>query len=179
MNSRLIFILPALIFVVLVGFFVWGLQEGRDPSNVPSAMIEKPIPEFDFPGEPLLERDGFSDKSMKNDKVIVVNFFASWCIPCRAEHALLTQLVEEEGITLWGINHRDKTEDAKEFLEQLGNPYERIGIDSGRGVVKWGVYGLPETLVVDREGRIRYHHRGPLVRAIIERDLLPVIRALD
>ena len=179
MKKRLLFLLPVVIFLAVAGFFAWGLMDGRDPRNVPSVMIEKPIPEFDFPGEPLLELEGFASEDLRDGEVVVVNFFASWCIPCRAEHPILAQLVEEEDIVLWGVNHRDEPADAKAFLDELGNPYERIGVDPGRGIVGWGVYGLPETLVIDGEGRIRYHHRGPLVQPIVEKDLLPVIRALE
>src|SRR3546814_1897837 len=103
--------------------------------------------------------------------VVMVNFFASWCVPCRAEHPHLTAFVEETGIPLYGINHRDKPEDAAAWLAELGNPYRRIGADPGRAAVEWGVTGVPETFIIDGEGRIRYHHRGPLVPEVIERDV--------
>ena len=179
MNRKLLFALPVVAFIVLTGFFLWGLQPGRDPSLVPTAMLDNPIPEFEFPGHPLLGDKGFGPNDLRQGQVIVVNFFASWCVPCRAEHPMLTELVEKEGVKLWGINHRDDPENAKAFLNALGDPYERIGVDSGRGVIPWGVYGLPETFVVDGDGRIRFHHRGPLLRAAMEKELLPVLKALQ
>jgi cytochrome c biogenesis protein CcmG/thiol:disulfide interchange protein DsbE len=109
----------------------------------------------------------------------MVNFFASWCVPCRAEHAYLTAFSEESGVPLYGINHRDKPEDAAAWLAELGNPYQRIGADPGRAAVEWGVTGVPETFVIDGAGRIRWHHRGPLVPQVIERDLKPLIAALQ
>lgn len=178
MRRGLIFALPVAAFAVVAGFFLWGLQPGRDPSLVPTAMIDKPVPEFQFPGQPLLGDKGFGADDLRQGEVVVVNFFASWCVPCRVEHPLLTELVEREGATLWGINHRDDPENAKAFLEKLGDPYARIGVDSGRGVIAWGVYGLPETFIIDGAGRIRFHHRGPLVRDILESKLLPVLEAL-
>ncbi|MDX1400457.1 MAG: DsbE family thiol:disulfide interchange protein [Kiloniellales bacterium] len=176
----ILFIAPLAVFAILAGYFLWGLSDDRgNPNEVPTVMIEKPIPEFDFAGQPLLERRGFKSEDLRAGEVVVVNFFASWCVPCRAEHGVLTKLVEEEGVKLWGVNHRDEPQDAKAFLDELGNPYERIGIDPGRGVIGWGAYGLPETFVIDGTGTIRYHFRGPLVQGIIDRELLPVLRALE
>ncbi len=179
MKRGFLFALPILLFAVLAGFFVWGLQEGRDPRFVPSSMIDEPIPEFDFPGSPELGDRGFGAADLQQGQVVVINFFASWCVPCRAEHPFLTDLATRDGVVLWGVNHRDKPEDAKAFLDELGDPYERIGVDTGRGIVAWGVYGLPETFVVDGEGRIRYHHRGPLLGKAMEQKVLPVVRALQ
>jgi cytochrome c biogenesis protein CcmG/thiol:disulfide interchange protein DsbE len=179
MKRSLLFALPVVLFAVLAGFFVWGLRGERNPSFVPSTMIDEPIPEFDFPGGPLLGDSGFGDEDLRQGRVVVINFFASWCVPCRAEHPFLSELVEQYGVVLWGVNHRDKPENAKAFLDELGDPYERIGVDDGRGIVSWGVYGLPETFVIDGAGRIRFHHRGPLFKKTMERDLLPVVQALQ
>jgi cytochrome c biogenesis protein CcmG/thiol:disulfide interchange protein DsbE len=178
MKRGLIFALPVLLFAVLAGFFVWGLQEGRNPRFVPSVMIDEPIPDFDYPGHPLLGDRGFGAADLRQGQVVVVNFFASWCVPCRAEHPFLSEMVARDGIVLWGVNHRDKPEDAKAFLDELGDPYERIAVDEGRGIVSWGVYGLPETFVIDGKGRIRYHHRGPLLEKNMKHELVPVVRAL-
>ena len=179
MKRRLLFVLPLAVFAVLAGFFIWGLTPDRNPRLVPSVMVEKEIPDFDFPGEPLLEREGFSKQDLAQGRAVVVNFFASWCVPCRAEHPLLTELAEKHDAEIWGINHRDRPKAAKRFLDELGNPYSRIGVDEGRGIVHWGVYGLPETMVVDGAGKIRYHHRGPLTRKNLSEELLPVLEYLE
>jgi cytochrome c biogenesis protein CcmG/thiol:disulfide interchange protein DsbE len=178
MKRRLIFLLPVAVFAVIVGFFLWGLQPNRDPRAVPTVMIDKETPEFDYGPVPGLSRPGFSSQDLGQGEVVLVNFFASWCIPCRVEHPLLTALTEDEGIPLYGISHRDRPEAAIAWLERLGNPYQRIGSDAGRGAVEWGVYGLPETFVIDGAGRIRYHHRGPLYENVVEDELIPLIRAL-
>src|SRR3546814_7891929 len=108
----------------------------------------------------------------------MVNFFASGCGPCRAEHPFLSALTEETGVPLYGINHRDKPEDAAAWLAELSNPYRRIGADPGRAAVEWGVTGVPATFIIDGNGRISWHHRGPLVPEIIERDVKPLLAAL-
>lgn len=178
MTQRLLFLLPVLLFVVVAGYFLWGLSPDRDPQALPSGMIDNPTPNFDLPPVPGLEQPGFASADLGRGEVVMVNFFASWCVPCRAEHPFLTELAEETGVPLYGINHRDKPEDAAAWLEELGNPYSRIGADSGRGAVEWGVSGVPETFILDGEGRIRYHHRGPLLAELIEQEVEPMLRAL-
>src|SRR3546814_1440835 len=106
----------------------------------------------------------------------MVNFFASWCVPCRAEHPFLSALTEETGIPLYGINHRDKPEDAAAWLAELGNPYRRTAADPGRAAVEWGVTGVPETFILDGEGRIRHHHRGPLTSEEHQSELQSLLR---
>lgn len=178
MTKRLLFLLPVLIFVVIAGYFLWGLAPDRDPSALPSVMIDKPTPTFDLPGVPGLDVPGFATADLATGEVVMVNFFASWCVPCRAEHGYLTELVERTGVPLYGINHRDKTEDAVAWLAELGNPYRRIGADSGRAAVEWGVTGVPETFIIDGAGRIRYHHRGPLLPELIKREVEPMLQTL-
>lgn len=178
MTKRLLFLLPVLIFVVIAGYFLWGLAPDRDPRALPSVMIDKPTPTFELPGVPGLDVPGFATADLAAGEVVMVNFFASWCVPCRAEHGYLTELVERTGVPLYGINHRDKTEDAVAWLAELGNPYRRIGADSGRAAVEWGVTGVPETFIIDGAGRIRYHHRGPLLPELIEREVEPMLQTL-
>lgn len=178
MMVRLLFLLPVLVFAVVAGYFLWGLGPERDPGAVPTAMIDKPTPTFDLAAVPGLDVPGLATADLQGGDVVMVNFFASWCVPCRAEHEHLSALTEETGVPLFGINHRDKPEDAVAWLAELGNPYRRIGADPGRAAVEWGVTGVPETFVIDGDGRIRYHHRGPLLPEVIERELLPLIRAL-
>ena len=171
---RLVYILPVLLFVVLAGYFFLGLQ--RDPSLLPSALIDKPAPAFALPG--LGARPGIASADLAG-KVVLVNFFASWCAPCRVEHPLLMRLAEEGKVTLWGIDYKDKPEDATRLLAQLGDPYGRIGVDeSGRAAIDFGVYGVPETYVVDKQGRIRYRQVGPISAETWDRVLLPLVKQL-
>ena len=128
MNTRLIFILPIAVFAVLVGAFLWGLGPDRNPREVPSAMIDKPAPDFDLPAVEGLEIPGLKTIDFQG-QVTLVNFFASWCIPCRIEHPLITRLGEEGIVPVWGINYKDEREDAIAWLDNLGNSYERIGFD--------------------------------------------------
>jgi cytochrome c biogenesis protein CcmG/thiol:disulfide interchange protein DsbE len=168
---RLIFALPLLVFAAVGVYFYLGL--GRDPSAVPSALLDRPVPAFDLP--PLLEaKPGLAQSDLGQGRPALVNVFASWCAPCKAEHPLLMRLAAE-GVPVHGINYKDRPEDARRFLAQLGDPYARIGVDrDGRAAIEWGVYGVPETFVVDGAGRIRHRHVGPLT----ERDLDRVIRPL-
>ena len=178
MTKRLLFLLPVLIFIVIAGYFLWGLAPDRDPNAVPTAMIDKPTPSFDLPAVTGLAVPGLATADLASGEVVMVNFFASWCVPCRAEHGYLTELVERTGVPLYGINHRDKAVDAVAWLAELGNPYRRIGADAGRAAVEWGVTGVPETFVIDGDGRIRYHHRGPLLPEVITREVEPMLQAL-
>ncbi|MDX1485786.1 MAG: DsbE family thiol:disulfide interchange protein [Alphaproteobacteria bacterium] len=157
---RLVTYLPLAVAALLAVVFLWALDRGRDPSLVPSPLIDKPAPEFTlagFDGGPKL-----TDADLKGG-VTVVNVFASWCLPCRAEHPYLMALARDGKARIFGINYKDKAEDAKAWLKELGNPYARIGADAnGRVAIEWGVYGVPETFVVDAAGRIRMKHVGPL-----------------
>ena len=173
---RLIYILPLVLFVVLAGYFAVGLT--RDPAVVPSALIDKPVPEFALP--PLLnDGRGLATSDLKG-QVQLVNVFASWCVPCRVEHPVLMRLAREQGVTVKAINYKDKPEDAVRWLNQGGNPYAAIGADQdGRVSIDWGVYGVPETYVIDAEGRIRYKVVGPVMPDEVERTILPLIKELQ
>jgi cytochrome c biogenesis protein CcmG/thiol:disulfide interchange protein DsbE len=173
---RLLYLLPVALFAVLVGYFALALRPGRDPSTLPSAMIDKPAPDFALAG--LDGASGLSRAALGGHAVIV-NFFASWCIPCRAEHPLLMRLAEQEHVPLFGIAYKDKPEDAARFLGQLGDPYRAVGLDqTGRVGIDFGVYGVPETYLIDSAGHIRLRHVGPLDRDAIERELLPRLKEL-
>jgi cytochrome c biogenesis protein CcmG/thiol:disulfide interchange protein DsbE len=173
---RLPYLLPVALFAVLVGYFALALRPGRDPSTLPSAMIDKPAPDFALAG--LVGASGLSRTALGGHAVIV-NFFASWCIPCRAEHPLLMRLAEQEHVPLFGIAYKDKPEDAARFLGQLGDPYRAVGLDqTGRVGIDFGVYGVPETYLIDSAGHIRLRHVGPLDRDTIERELLPRLKEL-
>jgi cytochrome c biogenesis protein CcmG/thiol:disulfide interchange protein DsbE len=157
-----------------VAFFFAGL--GHDPSLVPSALIDKPAPSFKLPA--LLDgKPGLSSADLKG-KVTLVNVFASWCVPCKEEHPLLMGLAKD-GVVLYGIDYKDKPEAARQLLAAMGNPYDRVGADSdGSTGIDWGVYGVPETYVVDSTGTIRYKQVGPLNREVIDNAILPLVRRL-
>jgi cytochrome c biogenesis protein CcmG, thiol:disulfide interchange protein DsbE len=167
---RLIFALPLALLAALAAVFFLGF--GHDPRAVPSALIDRPAPEFALP--PLPGRDrGLASGDLKG-RVRVVNVFASWCLPCRAEHPLLTGLARR--VPVMGINYKDKPGDAAAWLAKLGDPYAAIGADTeGRVAIDWGVYGVPETFLVDAEGRIRFKHVGPLTPEVIDGILNPLI----
>ena len=174
---RVLFLLPIALFLVLAGYFWLALTSGRDPHDLPSAMIDKPAPAFDLAG--IGGAPGVDRAAVAGGGVTLVNFFASWCIPCRVEHPLLMNLSQRLGVPLYGIAYKDRPEDTQQFLQQLGDPYRRIGLDeSGRVGIDFGVYGVPETYVVDKEGRIRLRHVGPLTAEDVTRELAPLIQSL-
>jgi len=163
--KRLLALLPLLVALVFGGFFLWGLNPDRDPSDIPSVFISQPAPQFDLPPVEGLETPGFARADLiDGTRPVVVNVFASWCVPCRAEHAVLTDLVTREGVVLYGINYKDKPKDAVRWLSTLGNPYERIGSDlNGRAGIEWGISGVPETFIVGPDGTVLFRYVGPIV----------------
>ncbi|MGB3502968.1 MAG: DsbE family thiol:disulfide interchange protein [Mesorhizobium sp.] len=170
-------LLPLVAFVVLAGLFLTQLLSGRDTAVVPSALIGQQAPATDLP--PL---DGMSLPGLKSadfsGKVTLVNVFASWCAPCRLEHPQLMQLAGDDRISIAALNYKDTPENARRFLVSLGNPFDAIGVDTtGRTAIDWGVYGVPETFLVGRDGRIVYKHVGPFTAESVERDLKPAIEA--
>ena len=166
-RSRLIFILPALIFFVLAVLFLVQLTSGRNPAELPSVLLNKPVPTFTLaPLEGLVAEGkpvpGFSNEDLKG-RVTIVNVWASWCAPCRQEHPLLVELAKDPSVRLVGINQKDNPDNARRFLGALGNPYAAVGVDpNGRASIDWGVYGVPETFIVGPDGMIRHKHIGPL-----------------
>ena len=171
----LLFGLPLILLAALVAVFAFSID--RDPGLVRSALIDKPAPSFAMAAVPGLDVPGFDTAALKGD-VTVVNVFASWCIPCRDEHPLLVALKDVGSIRLFGINQADAPENARAFLAELGNPYDAVGTDRDRRVsIDWGVYGVPETFVVDANGIITFKHVGPLTPETVERELLPAIEA--
>lgn len=171
---RLLFILPVVVFAGLLAWFAKGLTQ--DPRKLPSALIDRPAPEFDLP--PLGTRPGLAKSDLAGE-VTLVNFFASWCVPCRVEHPMLMRLAEEGKVRVVGVDYKDKPEDAQALLTQLGDPYKRIGVDrSGRVAIDFGVYGVPETYLIDREGRIRFRQVGPLTPDDYQKHVLPLLKEL-
>lgn len=158
---RLFLLLPVLVFAGLAALFWKGLS--GDPSTLPSTLINKPVPAFILPAVTELNVPGLTDADLKTGKVTVVNIWASWCGPCRAEHPLLMELSKRNDITLVGINNKDDPANAARFLGALGQPFAKVGADTkGRVTIDWGGYGVPETFIVDGKGMIRYKLVGPL-----------------
>ena len=164
---RLIYGVPVLVFVVLAILFFVQLTSGRNPSEIPSVLLNKPVPTFSLaPLEGLTANGspvpGFSNEDLKG-RVTIVNVWASWCAPCRQEHPLLVDLAKDPSMRLVGINQKDNPDNARRFLGALGNPYAAVGVDpNGRASIDWGVYGVPETFIVGPDGMIRHKHIGPL-----------------
>ena len=169
----LLALLPLVALVALLGVF--ALNINRDPSLIQSVLIDKPAPEFALPPVEGTGVPGF-DTAALSGEVTLVNVFASWCIPCRDEHPVLEALKAETGVRLFGMNQKDAPENALAFLTELGNPYDAIGADSnGRASIDWGVYGVPETFIVDAKGVIRFKHVGPLDFDDIAKEIIPAI----
>ena len=169
------YLLPLAIFLLIV-FFLWrGL--GLNPRAVPSPLIGKPAPAFTVP----LLSDATRTLSAEGlrGQVYLLNVWGSWCVSCREEHPVLVELAKQQRIPLYGLNWKDKHEDAVAWLERFGDPYVASGVDrDGRVAIDFGVYGAPETYLIDREGVIRFKHTGPLTRAVIEEQILPLAAKL-
>ncbi|MCP4049057.1 MAG: DsbE family thiol:disulfide interchange protein [Gammaproteobacteria bacterium] len=173
--------LPLILFMALAFVFLKQLSSGIDPNKLPSVLINLPAP--DFPTEPLagLKVNGQSlpaiSKELISGRVVVVNVWASWCVPCRAEHPQLMELAEiKPEVLLIGINYKDKNANALRFLGGLGNPYAAVSIDpNGAASIDWGVYGIPETFILDKTGTIIYKYVGPINEAILAGKLIPIL----
>ena len=167
-NMRVILaLIPLILFAGLAYIFLKQLDSGTNSSELPSPLLGKAAPQFSMPALEGLLRDGQQVPGLKttdfDGKVTIVNVWASWCVPCRAEHPIIVKLGEDKRLRLVGINYKDKPGNALRFLGQLGNPFEAVGTDQkGRAAIDWGVYGIPETFVIGRDATIRYKHVGPL-----------------
>lgn len=170
--GRLGVLVPLLLFLGLAVLFAIGLT--LNPREVPSPLIGKPVPEFSLP--PVKGRVlGLSSADLKGE-VSLVNVFASWCTACREEHPLFMELKEKNVVPVHGLNYKDKPADAERWLNELGNPYTRTGADiNGRVGIDWGVYGVPETFVIGRDGRIAYKHIGALTPKVLREKIIPLI----
>ena len=170
-----LYLVPIAIFAGIGILLYLGLY--RDPTLVPSPLIGKPVPEFEL--GPVQGRElGLSSADLR-EEVSLVNVFASWCVACRDEHPLFLALDREGVVPIHGLNFKDAPDDAAAWLDALGDPYTRIGADlDGRVGLDWGVYGVPETFVVDRNGRIAYKHIGPVTPRVLDEIILPLVRAL-
>jgi cytochrome c biogenesis protein CcmG/thiol:disulfide interchange protein DsbE len=166
---------PVALFLVLMLAFVMGL--GRDPKLVPSPLIGNSVPDFALP--PVKGRSlGLSSSDLKGE-VSLVNVFASWCVACREEHPVLMRLKAQGTVPIHGLNYKDKPDDAARWLDGMGDPYTRTGADiGGRVAIDWGVYGVPETFVVDARGRIAFKQVGPITPETLDGTILPLVARL-
>lgn len=181
-RSNVLRLIPVAIFLVMAAVFAFALRSG-DPSKLPSALIGKPAPKLALAPIEGLQKDGtpfpgLDANALVTGKPVVVNFWASWCAPCVVEHPLLVKMVKDTGVNLVGINHKDQAVNARRFLARYGNPYTAIGTDGdGRAAIEWGVYGMPETFVLDGQGRIVYKHVGPISEESLASKVIPAIRS--
>ncbi|SHF57929.1 cytochrome c biogenesis protein CcmG, thiol:disulfide interchange protein DsbE [Kaistia soli DSM 19436] len=165
---------PLALFAGLAVLFLVSLERGGDPSLVPSVLIGKPAPATDLKPVEGLALPGLSTADLSSGKPMLVNVWASWCAPCRQEHPVLERLAQDPRLTLVGINYKDQPDNARAFLGQLGNPFARIGADpTGRTAIDWGVYGVPESFLVDGKGVIRFKFIGPLTDEAVASTLMP------
>jgi cytochrome c biogenesis protein CcmG/thiol:disulfide interchange protein DsbE len=176
-RRRLIVLLPLMLFMALAALFLYRLGAG-DPGRLPSALIGRPVPDTPLPPLTGLTRDGATVPGItSNDfkgEVSLVNVWSSWCVPCRDEAPLLMDLATDKRIRIIGINYKDDPQNAQRFIARYGNPYIAVGADmSGRASIDWGVYGVPETFVVGRDGRIAYKLVGPITAGNLEAVLKP------
>jgi cytochrome c biogenesis protein CcmG/thiol:disulfide interchange protein DsbE len=180
-RRRLIVALPLVLFAALVALLFYRLGAG-DPSRLPSALIGKPAPTLALPALEGLVRDGAPvpglDPAAFQGRVTIVNVWASWCVPCRDEHPFLVRLASDRRLTLVGINYKDAPANARRFLGRYGNPFAAVGVDgNGRAAIEWGVYGMPETFVVNGKGEIVFKHVGPISPQSLTAKLIPAIEA--
>ena len=163
--NRLLFALPLLTLAAMAGFFGWALLSDRDPASIGSVMVGRPAPKLE-------------GVELGNGKPKLVNYFASWCAPCLAEHPLFTRLKQREGVPIIGIAWKDKPGATEAWLKRLGNPYQQLLFDQdGKRALDWGLSGVPETFLVDGKGIVRLHFRGPITEQDLNQRILPLLKA--
>jgi len=178
-RRRLLVLLPLVVFLALAALFLFRLGAG-DPSKLPSALIGRPVPDTPLPAVEGLVRDGVPVPGIANadfkGAVSLVNVWASWCVPCHDEAPLLMQIANDKRIRVFGINYKDQPENARRFVGRYGNPFAAVGADvNGRVSIDWGVYGVPETFLIGRDGRIAYKLVGPISPENLAATLKPQI----
>lgn len=179
-KSALMRLLPVGIFALVAGALGYGLTVS-DPSRLPSTLIGKPVPATSFPALAGLTADdkavaGFTSADLARGTPTIVNFWASWCAQCIDEHPLVEKLAAESGVPVYGVNYKDGNEAARRYLGRYGNPYAAVGTDvSGRNAIDWGVYGMPETFIINGRGEIVYKQIGPITEEALAGKILPAI----
>ncbi|MDX2412368.1 MAG: DsbE family thiol:disulfide interchange protein [Woeseiaceae bacterium] len=170
------FLIPLVIFALLIAVFVVGL--GRDPSQLPSPLLDKPAPQFDLPS--LLDPEQRATTQDFNGEVALVNVWATWCAGCRQEHNFLLQLAKADVLPIYGLNWRDNGPEARRWIQQLGDPYVATAYDQdGRVGIDWGVYGAPETFLIAADGTVLYKQLGPLSWGLWEENFVPLLQAQE
>lgn len=169
--SRWLMALPPVLFAALAVMFWWGMQRDN-PDELPSTLVGRAAPVVE--AVPLGDLPPLTDAVLRAPGVKLVNFWASWCAPCRAEHPMLEKL-KAESVAIHGVNYKDDPAKAQAFLAELGNPYATIGADNGRMALNWGVYGVPETFVIDGEGKVLLRYAGPITEQELERVIRPAL----
>ncbi len=171
-------LVPVAVFAALAVLLYLALFWG-DPSEIPTALKDKPVPDFVMPPvEGLQNMPGLASDDLKTGTPTIVNVWASWCGPCRVEHPVLMELAAREDVRLVGLNYKDAPQNARRFLGTLGNPFQAVGADgTGRTAIDWGVYGVPETFIVDGDGIIRFKYVGPIAPEDIENVILPELES--
>lgn len=169
--KRLVFFLPLVITIIIFSFLLYYILQNKDISNPPSALLDEPVPIFNSVN--FFDNDTNITNKIINEKKVLINFFASWCEPCKIEHNILMQISNNhKNILLLGFNFKDKKKEAINFIEKNGNPFDKIGIDNdGKIAMDFGVYGLPETFIVDKNGKIIFKHVGPITNKIYNNEI--------
>ncbi len=173
---KLKFAIPLVLFIALVVFFAVGLT--RDPREVPSPLIDKPAPAFHI--AELGDSAATFDPQQMRGKVWLLNVWASWCVSCREEHPLLVEMSKKQLVPIIGLNYKDERKDGTQWLQRFGNPYQLSAFDAdGKVGIDYGVYGVPETFVIDKDGVIRYKQIGPITREALDNKIMPLVRKLN
>ena len=168
--------IPLTVFILIL--IVLGLGLNIDPRRVPSPLIGKPLPEFSLPT--VADAQTILTASDLHGQVVLLNIWASWCVACRTEHPILLKLTQEKGKRIYGVNYKDERGKALEWLQQYGNPYlESVFDENGRTGIELGVYGVPETFVLDKDGIIRYKHIGPITQQAMKEIIMPLLIHLE
>ena len=167
MKKKLL-IIPSILFLLIVLTFFYLLIIERNPSEIPSNLLNKNVPNFEV--ESLLKKERFISSKEFGNEIMLVNFFATWCLPCRDEHIYIKRFSDEKEIRVIGINYKDNPKKAIQWLKDMGNPYSNVPIDKyGRIAIDWGVYGIPETFIINSKGIIKYRHVGPVTKKIYKK----------
>jgi len=166
--KKQLLILPSIFFLLILLIFFYLLIINRNPSELPSTLLDKKFPKFET--ESLLSDEKFISSKEFGNEIILVNFFATWCKPCRDEHIYIKRFSNKKRIKVIGINYKDNSKKAIQWLKELGNPYTNVAVDkSGRIAIDWGVYGIPETFIVNSKCIIKYRHVGPVTKKIYKK----------
>ena len=166
--KKQLLILPFIFFLLILLIFFYLLIIDRNPSELPSALLDQNVPKFETGS--LLKNEKFVSSKKFGNEITLVNFFAAWCKPCRDEHVYIKRFSDEKEIRVIGINYKDNPKKAIQWLKKLGNPYSDVAIDkNGRIAIDWGVYGIPETFIVNSKGIIKYRHVGPVTKKIYKK----------